>query len=604
MAGNPPQDAGDRPAWRRLGSAGRTLGIAVRARPGLIAAIALMTAVAALLPAAALYVSKLVIDGVVAAIETGAGADRTQALVWVAVESGLLAALLTVRRLLVFAKGQLHAELGFIVTGRILSKAGALSLAQIEDAAVQEKIVLARQFAASRPYTLVNRVFEAGQHGLTLVSLLVLLAAHAPWLVALVAAGGLPVFIGNLRFSGDAYRFYTGRTPEMRERNYLESLMTQEGAARERLHFGLGEALQRRFSGLFDALHGADTRLKARQAAIGSALGLVGAAVFLGGKLWIVAATIGGVFSLGQMTMLVGLLKQGQAGVTNLLSAFTGSYEDLLYVANLFAVLDLSEADRSGGATEGPEPGDGLRFVDVGFRYPGQTRPALDGIRFHLPPGRRLGLVGANGSGKTTLVKLAAGLYAPDTGRVTLDGLDLAAWQPAALRARMAVMFQPHVNYKLTLRDNVTAGAGWADTPDDRLDRAIEQGLAADLVGDMPEGTDTRLSKRFMDGLELSGGQWQRLAMARAFINEDADILILDEPTAAMDPAAEADFMARDLAGKSLILISHRLANLRPADTILVLDKGRIAERGDHDSLVAKDGLYAELFRTQAEAYR
>lgn len=608
MPAGPSSDPSAAPAGRGRGlglrHALRTLRIVARARPGLTAAIAVLTVIAAVLPPAALYVSKLIIDGVVTAIDSGLAADRNAALVWVAVESGLLAVLLAVRRYLVFLKGQLHAELGYAVTDMILRKTDAFSLAQIEDAGIQEKTLLARQFAASRPYNLVNRIFEGTQHGLTLAAILILLAATAPWLVALVVAGGVPAFIGNLRFSGDAYRFYTGRTPQMRDRSYLESLLTQEGAARERLHFGLGAEVRRRFEALFHELHDDDIRLKRRQAIFGSLLGLTGAAVFLGGKLWIVVATIGRVFSLGEMTMLVGLLKQGQAGVTNLLAAFTGSYEDLLYVANLFTLLDLPEEDRSGGATQGPVPGDGLRFEHVGFAYPNQARPALEDISFHLPPGCRLGLVGANGSGKTTLVKLATGLYEPDTGRVTLDGLDLKDWNRAALRRRFGVMFQPHVNYKLTLRDNIAAGLGLGETDPDRLERAIGQGLAGDLVRDVPGGLDARLSRRYPDGLELSGGQWQRLAMARAHVNEDADILILDEPTAAMDPAAEAEFMQRDAGGKSLILISHRLANLRHADAILVLEKGRIAERGDHAALIARDGLYAGLFRLQAEPYR
>lgn len=591
------------PRAGRLSDAWRTLGIVARARPGLTAAIAVLTVIAALLPPAALYVSKLVIDGVVAAIATGAEADRNAALIWVAVESGLIAALLTVRRILVFLKAQLHADLGFAVSDMILAKADALSLAQIEDAGIQERIVIARQFAASRPYNLVNRVFEALQFGLMLAAILTLLAAEAPWLAALAVAGGVPVFIGNLRFSGDAYRFYLGRTAQTRERNYLESLMTNEASARERLHFGYGPEIRRRFAELYAGLRRGDRGLQGRQALIGSGLGLTGAAVFLGGKLWIVAATIAGAFSLGQMTMLIGLLKQGQAGVNSLLTAFTGSYEDLLYVGTLFSLLDLPVDGRPGGATAGPASGDGLRFEHVRYTYPGTGRPALEDVSFHLPPGHRMGLVGANGSGKTTLVKLATGLYAPDAGRIRLDGLDLADWDRATLRARFGVMFQPHVNYKLTVADNVAAGAGLGEVDPQRLDRAVAEGLAGDLVAGLPDGLQTRLSKRFLDGLELSGGQWQRLAMARAHVNEQADILILDEPTAAMDPQAEADFMARKPAGRSVVLISHRLANLRAADSILVLDHGRVAECGDHDALMAADGLYARLFRTQSAPY-
>jgi ABC-type multidrug transport system fused ATPase/permease subunit len=596
-APRPPRGQGLRHAWR-------TLDMVARARPLLILGIAAVTILVALLPPLALYVSKLIIDSVVLAIDTGAAADRETALVWVAVESAILAVLLAGRKIQTFAKNQLHAGLGFIVADHILAKSDRFSLAQIEDPDIQEKIILARQYAAARPYSLINRIFEVGQFALTLVSILALLLATAPWLVLLVVAGGLPVFIGNLRFSGDAYRFYTGRTPQMRERSYLEGLVTQEAPARERLHFGLGAALRQRFTDLFETLHGEDTRHKARKTFIGALLGLVGAAVFLGGKLWIVAVTIGGAFTLGQMTMLIGLLKQGQAGVNSLLLSFSGSYEDVLYIANLYTLLDMEEDRPVGGADAGPRPGEGLVFDQVSFRYPGQKRPALDAVSFHLKPGMRLGIVGANGSGKTTLVKLAAGLYRPAAGRVTLDGLDLEAWNPDTLRRRLGVLFQPHVNYKLTVRDNILAGAGFdADTPQAEIERALDEGLARSVVEELPGGLDARLSKRFPEGLDLSGGQWQRLAMARACLNDKADILILDEPTAALDPEAEAAVMARDLKGKSLVLISHRLANLRSADEILVLEKGRLVERGDHKALMAKGGRYAELFALQAEAY-
>ena len=607
MAGTPSDDEaiGARPGLAdAIRQALRTLGLVTRERPALIAAVAGLSLVAALLPPAALYMSKLVIDGVVSAMQDGTEVSRNQALFWVVIESAILAALLAVRRFQVFAKAQLHAELGFVVSGLILERADRLSLRQIEDADIQQKLILAKQFAASRPYSLVNRIFDAAQHGLTLVSLLILLAVYAPWLVLLVVLGGLPVFIGNLRFSGDAYRFYTGRTPQMRERNYLESLVTNEASARERLHYGYGEAVRDRFGDLFRTLHGDDRSLQLRQASIGSGLSLAGSAVFLGGKLWIVAVTIAGAFTLGQMTMLVGLLKQGQAGVTNLLSAFTGGVEDVLYVTNLYALLDLPDAPEGRGLKSGPAPGEGLVFDGVSFTYPGSDRPALDDVSFSLPPGTRLGLVGANGSGKTTLVKLATGLYAPDAGEVRLDGLALQDWDRAALRHRIGVLFQPHVNYKLSLRDNVEAGSGFATVAGERLERAIEAGLAAELVTSLPGGLDTRLSKRFLDGIELSGGQWQRLAMARAHINDEADILIMDEPTAAMDPAAEADFMQRDLGGRSLVLISHRLANIRTADRIVMLDKGRVVECGAHEALIAEGGAYARLFATQAEPYR
>jgi ABC-type multidrug transport system fused ATPase/permease subunit len=594
------------PSWReRLSAAGRTLAIISRTRPGLTAGIAVLTVIAALLPPAALYVSKLLIDGVVAAIETGLDADRDAAMRWVMIEAVILAVLLVVRRWLVFQKARLHAELGFAVARLILDKANRFSLAQIEHPKVQEMLIHAKQFASARPYGLIVRGFDTLQAVVTLISITALLAASAPWLIALMLLGGLPAFMGNLRYSGDAYRFYTGRSPQMRERNYLESLVTNDAAARERLHYGLGAPLMERFTDLFTGMHAGDRRMQGRQAFIGSALGVLGSAIFLGGKLWIVAVTIGGRFSLGQMTMLIGLLKQGQNAVNALLGAFTGSYEDVLYVTRLFVLLDLDEGRTQGRQVAGPKPGDGLRFDTVGFTYPGAPTPALCDVSFHLPPGTRLGLVGINGSGKTTLVKLAAGLYRPDSGRVLLDGLDLGEWEPEALAHRIGVMFQPHVNYKLSVRDNVEAGLGLDTLTPEAMNRALAAGLAQALVSDLPDGLETRLSKRFAEGVELSGGQWQRLAMARAHANEAADILILDEPTAALDAEAEAAFMARPLApGRSLILISHRLSNLRAADQIILLEAGRVAEIGDHEALMTQGGSYAAMFDLQADAYR
>tara|TARA_R110002096_G_scaffold79621_10_gene187178 strand:+ start:3664 stop:5496 length:1833 start_codon:yes stop_codon:yes gene_type:complete len=582
----------------------RTLGLTWSTSRGLTLLIAALTVFVALLPALALYLSKLVIDGVVTAMDSGSPADRDLALIWVAAEAAVLAVLLAARRILVFYKTRLHAELGFAVTSLILGKSAALSLAQVEDAGVQQQLLLARQYAASRPYNLVNRLFDGAQQALTLISVAALLWGFSPWLFVLVVAGGLPLFIGNLRFAGTAYRFYTGRSPQMRERSYLESLITTEAAARERLHFGFGDELLRRYGNLFESLHHADSALHQRQAWIAAALGVLSSAVFLGGKIWIVWVTIGGAISLGQMTMLVGLLKQGQTNVSSLMAAFNGVVEDLLYVANLFEVMELPEEDRTSGAATGPDPDDGLRFENVTYSYPGRKRPALDGISFHLPHGARLGIVGANGSGKTTLVKLATGLYTPDSGCITLDGLDLRQWQRGALARRLGVMFQPFMNYKLTARDNIAAGLALAETDEADILKAARLGLAEDLIAELPAGLDTRLSRHFIDGHELSGGQWQRLAMARAYLNESADILILDEPTAAMDPAAEAEFMQRPLDGKSVILISHRLSNLRTADQIIVLDKGRLIEAGNHDALIAAGGLYAQLFESQADPYR
>ncbi|MCW5725614.1 MAG: ABC transporter ATP-binding protein [Maricaulaceae bacterium] len=587
------------------GYARRALALVWRANPGLTLVIAGLTLIAAIAPPAATYIGKLIIDGVLAAIETQAAADRDAALVWVAVEAVVLGGLLVVRRVLAFQKSKLQVELGHAVSRAIQDKALAMDLAQIEDAGVQQQMQLARQHAASRPFNLVNRLLEGAQFAITLLAFIGLLWTFSPLLVLVMALGALPLFLGEVKFSTAMFRFQTGRAPEMRERAYLESLMTAEASAAERIHYGAGPQILARYERLFEDLYGRDRRLRGRRAYAGAALNALSSAVYLGAKIWVVLTAIGGAITLGQMTMLIAAVKQGQGALISLLGAFTGVYEDLLYISNLYAFLDGPEPAPRGRAAAGPTPGDGLRFEDVSFRYPAAPRPALDGVSLHIPPGIRLGIVGVNGSGKTTLIRLMTGLYAPQAGRVTLDGLDLRDWAPEALRARMAVMFQPYTRFKMTARDNIDMGEGLRNADDAALTAAAERGLAAELLQELPDGLETRLSRRFLDGRELSGGQWQRLALSRALLREAADIVILDEPTSAMDPAAEAEFMRRaaQRTGRTTVLVSHRLANMREADHIILMDAGRIAEEGPHDALMAAGGAYASLYAQQAEPY-
>lgn len=590
--------------WRdSLSYARRTWWLVWSNSPGLILWIAVLTVCVALLPPAALYVSKLVIDGVLQAVESGAPADRDLALVWVSVEAVILAALLALRRLLSFEKTRLHAELGFAANHAIITQSARLGLEQIEHAQIQQQIVIAKQFATSRPYSFINRGFDSAQHSITIISVVALLWAFSPWLLVFMLGGALPLFIGNWRFADTAYHFYKGRTPQVRERSYLESLVSGDATSRERLHYGFGPRILARYEAMFWSLYRDDLQLKTRHALYGALLAVVSSAVFLGAKLWIVWVAILGTISLGQMTMFAGLVKQGQASITALLSAFQGVREDVLYLQTLYAFLDLPVPQDYPETRAGPLPGDGLRFENVSFSYPNAPRPALDGVSFHLKPGESLGIVGVNGAGKTTLVKLALGLYRPQAGQVKLDGLELDRWSRDALRARFGVLFQPSTNYKLTARENITAGVGMSDMAEEAVLNAARQGLALDVISDLPLGLDTRLSRRHIDGVELSGGQWKRLGLARAYANTQSDILILDEPTAALDPAAEAELIGQPRQGKSLVIISHRLSNLRPADQILMLAGGRVIEQGRHDDLIAQGGAYAEMFTIQAEAY-
>jgi ATP-binding cassette subfamily B protein len=322
---------------------------------------------------------------------------------------------------------------------------------------------------------------------------------------------------------------------------------------------------------------------------------------------WCAVEAVRGLITLGEMTMYIMLFRQGQAAVTASLGAIGGMYEDNLYLSTLYEYLEQPVEENTGTAVSGPDPESGVLFEDVEFRYPGSDKVAITGINLQIKRGESLALVGENGSGKTTLIKLLTRLYKPTHGRVLLDGRDLTEWDPTVLRRRVGVIFQDFVRYQLMVGENVGAGDVRAFDEEDRWRAAAKSGKAAPFIEDMPLKYQTQLGKWFKDGRELSGGQWQKIALSRAFMRADADILVLDEPTAAMDAAAEAEVFEhfRSLMGNRIaIVISHRFSTVRMADQIVVLDQGHIAERGNHEALMKEDGIYAKLFTLQARGYR
>jgi ATP-binding cassette, subfamily B, bacterial len=565
-----------------------------------------LTVMAGVLPAGMAFVGALIVDAVVAAIGAGGG-DARQVLEFVLLEAVLVALLAGAQRGLSMCQSLLRAQLGQRVNVMILEKALTLELAQFEDSEFYDKLTRARREASVRPLSLVMRSFGLAQNAVSLLSYGVLLVKFSPWALALLVAAGLPSFLAEAKFSGDAFRLFRWRSPETRMQMYLETVLAREDHAKEVKLFGLGRRLLDRYRSIFERLYREDRALTIRRDSWGFGLGLLGTATLYGAYAWIAVSAVRGLISLGQMTMYVALFRQGQSAVSASLAAISGMYEDNLYLSTLYDYLETPVPPVSGAATRGPDPADGVRFEQVSFSYPGATEPALEAVSLHLRPGTSLALVGENGSGKTTLIKLLTRLYAPTAGRILLDGRDLREWDPEALRSRVGVIFQDFARYQMQVGENVGAGDETHFEDEARWREAATKGQAAAFIEQLPAGYNTQLGKWFKDGRELSGGQWQKIALSRAFMRTGADILVLDEPTAAMDARAEAEVFehfSKLASDRITILISHRFSTVRMADQIAVLDRGRVVEQGSHEQLMAMGGTYAGLFALQARGYR
>ena len=461
--------------------------------------------------------------------------------------------------------------------------------------------------ASSRPLSLVIKTFDLFRDVIALTTIGIWLFQFSPYAVLLLGLAGVPAFLAEAKFSGEAFRIHRRRSAERRMQIYLEMVLTREDGVKEVKLLQLGRLFLERYVDIFRNIYKEDRSLVLRRGFWGYILGLFASAAFYFAYGWVGFAAIAGAITIGQMTMYIAQFRLGQNSVTNSLTSINGMYEDNLYLSNLTEFLEHKVPEHTGNKVQGPDPADGIRFENVTFSYPGAQTPALNCVNLHIIPGQSLAIVGENGSGKTTLIKLLTRLYAPTEGRILVDGLDLQEWDLDTIREKVGVIFQDFARYQLIVGENIGIGDVDSIGEDDQISEAARKGMAEAFVKDLPHKYQTQLGTWFKDGQELSGGQWQKIALSRAFMRSKAEILILDEPTAAIDARAEAEIFAHfgDLTNNRIsIIISHRFSTVRMANHIIVLEKAEIMEQGSHQQLLDLDGQYATLFNLQAKGYQ
>ena len=593
------------------------LALVWRTSPFMTISSLLLRLVRALLPVVTLFVGKLIIDEVVLLAQRPEH-PQTLAQWW---SSGLLN-WLSVLLIAEFALAVLADVLGRVVSlidsllgervandasVRLMEHAATLDLEDFEDAGFQDRLDRARRQTSGR-MALMGQLFGQAQDMVTVASFAAGMIAYAPWLIVLIVVALVPAFLGEAHFNAQSYWLAYFRTPERRELDYLRQVAASAETAKEVKIFGLNGFLIERFKRLSIEIYAANRKLALRRATWGGVFTAIGTIGYYLAYAYIAWRTLAGAFTVGDLTFLAASFRRLSGLLEGLLSGFSSTASQALYLDDLFSFFEVKPEIHS---PENPRPfpqpiRQGFVFEDVGFTYPGAKRWAVRHLNFTLKADEVLALVGENGAGKTTLVKLLARLYDPDEGRILLDGHDLRDYDLQAVRGNIGVIFQDFVRFNLTAADNIAVGRIDARADRTRIDEAAARSGADGVITKLPEGFDQMIGKRFKNGVDLSGGEWQKVAIARAYMR-DAQVLILDEPTAALDERAEFEVFQRfkDVSrGKTAVLISHRFSSVRMADRILVLAEGTVEAAGTHAELIAQGGRYAELFELQAAGYR
>ena len=577
----------------------------------------LLRLVRALLPVVTLYVGKLIIDEALrlVALDTGLETIREWwdsgllspllALLWL--ELGLAVGSDVLGRLVALIDSLLSERFTNATSVRLMRHAATLDLEDFEDSELQDKLDRARRLTMGR-MTLMSQLFGQAQDLVTVISFAAGLMIYAPWLMLLLLVALVPAFIGEAHFNALNYSLNFAWTPERRELEYIRQTGASVETAKETKIFGLNGFLIERYRKLADGFYAANRRLAMSRAGWGSLLTGLGTLGYYVAYAYIAWRTVRGEFTIGDLTFLAGSFRRLRNLLEGLLTGFSAVAGQALYLEDLYSFFDIEpEIVSPDNPRAFPTPiRQGFVFEDVGFQYPGADRWAVRHLDFTLKAGEVVALVGENGAGKTTLVKLLARLYDPDEGRILLDGVDLREYDLQVLRSNIGVIFQDFVRYHMTAAENIAVGRIEARDDRARIVAAARRSLADEVINKLAKGYDQVIGKRFKSGVDLSGGEWQKVAIARAYMR-DAQLLILDEPTAALDARAEFEVFQRfkELSDdKTAVLISHRFSSVRMADRILVLNEGQVEAMGTHEALLSQHGRYAELFELQAAGYR
>jgi ATP-binding cassette subfamily B protein len=562
--------------------------------------------VASLLPPALFWVSKLIIDTIYRILTTHQSAGTR--LWWlVAAEFGIAVTAGVLNRVIDYLDALLAGQYTHYVSVRVMEHAAGLDLMAYEDPLFYDRLERARVQATDRLY-MIQAIGRLIQQLITTITLSVSIMVFSPWLLLLLIVGVIPAFAGETHFAFLGYAKNFRQTPIRRQLDYLRILGGSKEAAKELKLFGLRDFLTARFKGLSTQVYEEDVALARRKVTMGTVLSAIGTAGYYTAYVFAVWKTVTGVFSFGTLTLLANAIREASSNLQQTFSTLSTIADQALFLTDLIAFFEMRPTIESKpNALPAPRPiRSGFEFKNVSFRYPGSSRLVLSKLNFHLRPGERVALIGENGEGKTTIVKLLTRLYDPVEGQVLLDGVDLREYSLEDLYREIGVIFQDYMRYEMTARENIAVGRIEQIDNLQLVRQSAEKSMADDVVAKLPSGYEQMLGRRFDGGVDLSGGEWQKIALARAYLR-DAQVLILDEPTSALDARSEYEVFQRFAeltAGKMALFISHRFSTVRMADRIVVLENGRIAEEGDHDALTHLGGRYAEMFELQASSYR